>query len=220
MDKISILQRALNDFCSQVLEDTTFLTHSFKNIHQKKQEFGLGYALINVGIFNPDENEFIHPHPSGVDTVWLDESTTNQYLNHEIATNILNFINQPSPDNHEAFVFMGSIDHGDTVKEGRYSVATMNFYVADHYCIKPSSITSQQISKRLRRMVSSGVRLLVLDTSHPDFMGNNLAKWLREIKQLRKHTSQNFNVVVDASDEFPAQLPPDLSDYLPIRISK
>ena len=179
VDTISILQQALNDFCSQVLEDTTFLTQSFKHIHELKLEFGRGYVLINVGVFNPDQSEFIHPHPSGVESLWLDESTTSQYLNHEIATNVLNLVNfQSCPDNHEVFIFMSSIDRGDAVKVGRYNVAAINVYVADPYSIKPSSITSQQISKRLRRMTKSGVRLLIQDTSHPDFMGNNL-EWFR-----------------------------------------
>ncbi|BBD70909.1 hypothetical protein NIES4072_73220 [Nostoc commune NIES-4072] len=43
-----------NDFCSQVLLDTSFVAKAFKQIHQMKREFGLGYALINVGEFRPD----------------------------------------------------------------------------------------------------------------------------------------------------------------------
>lgn len=178
-----------------------------------KQEFGKGYVLINVGEFNPDKSEFIYPQREGIETLWLDESTTHQYLNNEIATNVLNVVNLKScPDNYEVFIFMGSIDNGDAVKEGRYSVAAISIYVADPYCIKPSSITSKQISKRLRRMAQSGVRLLILDTSNPDFMGKNLAKWLYEIKRLREHTPQHFSVIIDASDEFPAELPPSLQD--------
>lgn len=75
---------------------------------------------------------------------------------------------------------------------------------------EPSSITSKQIEKRLQRMVNSGISLLILDTSNPNFMGENLAKWLREIKKLEKNANQHLSVIIDASDEFPAQLPPDL----------
>ncbi|MEH2138950.1 hypothetical protein [Nostoc sp.] len=151
---------------------------------------------------------------------WLDESTTHQYLNKEIATNVLNVVDLEScPPHHEVFIFMGSIDNGDAIKEGRYSVAVMSFNVADpSYRIKPSSITSKQIEKRLRRMATSEVRLLILDTSNPDFMGKNLALWLREIKRLGNQASLHFSVMIDATDEFPAVLPPDLrSDSWTIR---
>lgn len=213
MDAISILQQALNDFCSQVLLDTSFVAKAFKQIHQMKREFGEGYALINVGEFRPDIDEFIYPNKDGLETLWLDESTTHKYLNKEIATNVLNVVDLEScPDHQEVFIFMGSIDNGDAVKVGRYSIAVMSIYVTDPYRIKPSSITSKQIEKRLRRMASSGVRLLILDTSNPDFMGKNLAKWLREIKRLGKYADQHFSIMIDATDEFPAELPPDLRD--------
>jgi hypothetical protein len=213
VDAISILQQALNDFCSQVLLDTSFVAKAFKQIHQMKREFGEGYALINVGEFRPDIDEFIYPEKDGLATLWLDEETTHKYLNSEMATNVLNVVDHEScPPHHEVFIFMGSIDNGDAIKEGRYSVAVMSFNVADPYRIKPSSITSKQIEKRLRRMANSGVRLLILDTSNPDFMGKNLALWLREIKRLGKNASQHFSVMIDATDEFPAELPPDLRD--------
>ncbi|MEJ6487958.1 hypothetical protein N0Y54_43235 [Nostoc punctiforme UO1] len=213
MDAISILQQALNDFCSQVLLDTSFVAKAFKQIHQMKREFGEGYALINVGEFRPDIDEFIYPNKDGLETLWLDESTTHKYLNKEIATNVLNVVDLEScPDHQEVFIFMGSIDNGDAVKVGRYSIAVMSIYVTDPYRIKPSSITSKQIEKRLRRMATSGVRLLILDTSNPDFMGKNLAKWLREIKRLGKYADQHFSIMIDATDEFPAELPSDLRD--------
>ncbi|WP_341532224.1 hypothetical protein WKK05_41150 (plasmid) [Nostoc sp. UHCC 0302] len=213
MDANSILQQALGDFCSQVLEDTSFVAKAFKQIHQMKREFGKGYALINVGEFHPDKSEFTYPNKDGLETLWLDESATHQYLNKEIATEVLNVVDLEScPDNHEVFIFMGSIDNGDAIIEGRYSVAVISIYVADPKGIKPSSITSKQIEKRLRRMASSGVRLLILDTSNPDFMGKNLAKWLCEIKRLEKHAAKHFSVMIDSTDEFPAELPPDLRD--------
>ncbi len=37
---------------------------------------------------------------------------------------LVNF--QSCPDNHEVFIFMGSIDRGDAVKVGRYNVALRN----------------------------------------------------------------------------------------------
>ena len=86
-------------------------------------------------------------------------------------------------------------------------IQSISIYVTDPYRIKPSSITSKQIEKRLRRMATSGVRLLILDTSNPDFMGKNLALWLREIKRLGNQASQHFSVIIDATDEFPKIFP-------------
>ncbi|MBD2534169.1 hypothetical protein H6G97_33415 [Nostoc flagelliforme FACHB-838] len=68
MDSISILQQALNDFCSQVLFDTSFVAKAFKQIHFMKHEFGKGYALVNVGEFRPDIDEFIYPEKDGLGT--------------------------------------------------------------------------------------------------------------------------------------------------------
>lgn len=85
-----------------------------------KREFGLGYALINVGEFRPDIDEFIYPEKDGLETLWLDEETTHQYLNSEMAANVLNVVDHEScPPHHEIFIFMGSIDNGDAIKEGR-----------------------------------------------------------------------------------------------------
>jgi hypothetical protein len=213
VDAISIVQSVLNDFCLEVLEDVSFVAKAFKQIHQLKREFGKGYALINIGEFHPDIGEFISPRKDKLETLWLDESTTHEYLNSEVATTVLNVVDREScPDKHEIFIFMASIDNGDAVKVGRYSVFAKGGYVPDPYHLKPSPITSKQIEKRLRRMATSGVRLLILDTSNPDFMGKNLAKWLREIKRLGKNASQHFSVMIDATDEFPAELPPDLQD--------
>jgi hypothetical protein len=88
----------------------------------------------------------------------------------------------------------------------------MRFDVSDPYRTKPSSITAKQIEKILRRMTQGKIRLLILDTSNPDFMGDNLAKWLREIKKLGKYEDQHFSVIIDSNDEFPAKIPPDLQD--------
>lgn len=64
-----------------------------------KREFGEGYALINVAEFHPDKGSFIYPNKDGLETLWLDESTTHQYLNKEIATNVLNVVDLEScPD--------------------------------------------------------------------------------------------------------------------------
>ena len=61
---------------------------------------------------------------------WLDESTTHKYLNKEIATNVLNVVDLEScPDHQEVFIFMGSIDNGDAVKVGRYSIAVMSIVI-------------------------------------------------------------------------------------------
>ena len=207
------MQSVLNDFCLEVLEDVSFVAKAFKQIHQLKREFGKGYALINIGEFHPDIGEFISPRKDKLETLWLDETSTHEYLNSEVAATVLNVVDHSScPDKHEIFIFMASIDNGDAVKVGRYSVFAKGGYVPDPYRLKPSSITSKQIEKRLRRMATSGVRLLILDTSSPAFMGKNLALWLREIKRLGKQADQPFSVMIDASDEFPAELPPDLRD--------
>lgn len=213
MDAISIVESVLNDFCLEILEDVSFVAKVFKQIHQLKREFGKGYALINIGEFSPDKGEFITPLQDQLETLWLDESTTHEYLNSDVAATVFNVVDHSScPDHHEVFIFMASIDHGDALKGGRYSVFAKGGYVPDPYRLKPSPITSKQIEKRLRRMASSGVRLLILNTSNPDFMGANLAKWLREIKRLGKNANQHFSVMIDATDEFPAALPPDLRD--------
>lgn len=179
-----------------------------------KQAFGKGFILINVGEFNPSEDNFVYPRSEGMETVWLDESTTHEYVqDNSVATNILNLVNSEScPNNHEVFIFVGKIDNGYTLTEGRYSIVAERFYVANPYLTKPSSITAKQIEKRLRRMTQGGVRLLILDTSNPDVMGDNLAKWLREIKKLGKYEDQHFSIIIDSNDEFPAKIPPDLQD--------
>jgi hypothetical protein len=214
MDNSLLWHQALYKLCYQLLEDKSFVIVTFKRINKMKQEFGKGFILINVGEFNPSEDNFVYPRSEGMETVWLDESTTHEYLqDNSVATNILNLVNSEScPNNHEVFIFVGKINNGYTLTEGRYSIVAERFYVANPYRTKPSSITAKQIEKRLRRMTQGKMRLLILDTSNPDFMGDNLAKWLREIKKLRKYEDQHFSVIIDSNDEFPAKIPPDLQD--------
>ncbi len=214
MDKSLLLQQALHEFCSLLVEDSSFITKTFKQINKMRQKFGNGFVLINVGEFNQDKSTFVYPHSEGLGSLWLDESTIYEHFTDiQIATNVLNlFHSEPCPNNHEIFIFIGKIDNGHTVTDGRYSIVAERFSVGNPYLIKPSSITSKQIEKRLRRMTQGGVRLLILDTSNPDFMGDNLAKWLREIKKLGKYEDQHFSVIIDSSDEFPAKIPPDLQD--------
>ncbi|MFM2064510.1 MAG: hypothetical protein RLZZ507_4181 [Cyanobacteriota bacterium] len=214
MDKSSLLQQALYEFCSVLLEDNSWIIKIFKHINQMKQEFGNGFLLINVGEFSQDKSTFIFPHREGIVTLWVDESTIHEdFIDSNIATKVLNlFHSEPCPNNHEIFIFIGTIDNGHTVTEGRYSIVAERFSVANPYLTKPSSITAKQIEKRLRRMAQGGVSLLILDTSNPDFMGDNLGKWLREIKKLGKYEDQHFSIIIDSSDEFPAKIPPDLED--------
>lgn len=84
---------------------------------------------------------------------------------------------------------------------------------------KPSYITSKQIRKRLNRMMTEGIRLLILDTSKPDFMGKNLEKWLREVKNLQRQ-GKYISVMIDSNDDKPYRdLPNDLkADILPMRL--
>ena len=62
-------------------------------------------------------------------------------------------------------------------------------------------------------MHSQGIRLLVLDTSNPDYMGKNLAKWLRVLKRLAQQGDKHFNIMVNSSEEHPSEIPQDLKDY-------
>lgn len=68
------------------------------------------------------------------------------------------------------------------------------------------------LEKRLRRIHLSNVKLLVLDTSTPDCMGKNLAKWLHAIKRLERTGDKRFSVVINSSEEYPAEIPPSLKD--------
>ncbi|MHC5771721.1 MAG: hypothetical protein ACYTXI_40480 [Nostoc sp.] len=128
------MQSVLNDFYLEALEDVSFMAKAFKQIHQFKREFGKGYVLINIGEFHPDIGEFISPRKDKLETLWLDESTTHEYLNSEVAATVLNVIDHSwCPDKHEIFIFMASIDNGDTVKVGRYSVFAKGGYLPDPY---------------------------------------------------------------------------------------
>ncbi len=68
-------------------------------------------------------------------------------------------------------------------------------------------------------MMSEGIRLLILDTSKPDFMGKNLEKWLREVKTLQRQ-GKYISVMIDSNDDQPYRgLPDDLkADILPMRL--
>ncbi len=104
-----------------------------------------------------------------------------------------------------------------TAIEKRYVLLSfiLNFYKIP----KPSHITEKQIRKRLNRMMSEGIRLLILDTSKPDFMGKNLEKWLREVKTLQRQ-GKYISVMIDSNDDQPYRgLPDDLkADILPMRL--
>jgi hypothetical protein len=96
----------------------------------------------------------------------------------------------------------------------------VSFFTFDFYKKpKPSHITPNQIRKRLNRMMTEGIRLLILDTSKPDFMGKNLEKWLREVKTLQRQ-GKYISVMIDSEDDQPYRgLPDDLkADILPMRL--
>lgn len=76
---------------------------------------------------------------------------------------------------------------------------------------KPSKLVPLQIRKRLNRMIDEGIRFLVLDTSEPDYMGENLGKWLREIKRLQSQ-GKHISTVIDSEKESDAIIPDDLRD--------
>ncbi len=93
------------------------------------------------------------------------------------------------------------------------------FILDFHKIPHPSHITQRQIRKRLNRMMAEGIRLLILDTSKPDFMGKNLEKWLREVKNLQRQ-GKYINVMIDSENDNPYRdLPDDLkADILPMHL--
>ena len=74
---------------------------------------------------------------------------------------------------------------------------------------RPSKTTVAQIKKRLNRMIQQGTQLLILDTSQPDFMGANLGKWLREIKELERR-GKHIAVIINSDEKSAAKIPDDL----------
>jgi hypothetical protein len=207
------LQHAIERFCVSRFNDQDFLSQAFSRIYQMKKEFGNGYALMNIGEFKPNLGEFIFPEKEGVGLMWLDSQTTKEYLSSEIASSVLSNIDFDNcPPDHEIFVVLASVDNGASIKEGRYAVLAQSAYIKDPLLIKPSAITEKQIEKRLRRTHSAKIPLLILDTSNPDCMGKNLAKWLRVLKRLADCNDKHFNVMIDSSPEFPAQIPDELKN--------
>lgn len=208
------LQQAIIDFGNQILNDPDIVKQNFSHIHKMKKEFGNGYALINLGYLNPESGEFTLPAKKGLETFWLDRESTGKFFKGELASKVLESINfDDCPPNHEIFVLSGSLDRGAEFKDERHLTAVQSTFVKDPFKIKPSSITEKQIEKRLRRMHSQGIRLLVLDTSNPDYMGKNLAKWLRVLKRLSQQGDKHFNIMVNSSKEYPSEIPQDLKDY-------
>ena len=213
-----VLRQAIQDYWVKAFNDTDLQVKLFNQIHSMKKEFGEGYAFINLGEYKGNENEFIFPNLEGPSLLWLDEQATYEYISGETAATILKFVkSDPCPPSHETLIVCGYIDRGGDIKKNRYIMIFARFDVKDVLRQKPSSITESQIEKRLKRMHNK-VRLLILDTSSPDCMGKNLAKWLRVLK--RRSADFNFSVVIDACDEFPAQIPEELEDeYWSIRLS-
>ncbi len=213
MDANLALQQALIDFSTELFNNQDLMKQNFNHIHKMKKEFGDGYALVNFGSFNPDSGEFTFPQKEGLEVLWLDHDTTFEYFSPEAASEVFNSIDFDNcPKDHCIFVLTGSLDRGEEVSDNRYIMLAQSAYVKDPLTTKPSSITEKQIEKRLRRIHLSNVKLLVLDTSTPDCMGKNLAKWLRAIKRLERMGDKHFSVVINSSEEYPAEIPPDLKD--------
>jgi hypothetical protein len=208
------LQEKIADYCDQLFKDQDFISKSFIHINKVKKEFGAGYALVNLGEFQPDSGEFIFPRDgNGIETMWLNHENTQEYVSSDIASFILSKIDFDNcPSDHEIFAVMAFFDQGKSIAKGRYIILSQFSYIKDPSLVKPSAITEKRIEKQLRRMYSSGSPMLVLDTSKPDFMGENLAKWLRVIKRMADSSGKPFNVMIDSSTEFPAEIPPDLKD--------
>ncbi|NJL81281.1 MAG: hypothetical protein HC917_25365 [Richelia sp. SM2_1_7] len=213
MDANLVLQQALRDISTELLNNQDSMKRNFSHIRKMKKEFGDGYAAINFGFFNLDSKEFSFPQKGEIEIVWLDHETSQEYLKDEIASYVLENIDKDNcPPDHYIFVFVASLDRGEEVKDGRYLIIAEFAYVKDPLTIKPSSITEKQIEKRLRRMHSTEVPLLILDTSNPDLMGKNLAKWLRVLKRFQRMGDKHFNVMINSSSEYPAEIPPGLKD--------
>ncbi len=205
-----VLEQAIQNCLVKAFNGTDLQVKLFNQIHSMKKEFGEGYAFIDFGEYKSNENEFIFPNLEGPRLLWLDEQATYKYLSGETAATVLRFIkSDPCPPSHEILIICVYVDRGDSIKENRYIMKFARFDAKDVLRQKPSSITENQIEKRLKRMHNK-VRLLILDTSSPDCMGKNLAKWLRVLK--RRSADFNFSVVIDACDEFPAQIPEELEE--------
>ncbi len=65
---------------------------------------------------------------------------------------------------------------------------------------KSAHLVPNQIKKRLRRMIHQGQTSLIADTSKPDFMGENLAKWTKAVEELQQEGKHITLIVFEESD--------------------
>ncbi|HEY9606982.1 MAG TPA: hypothetical protein V6C85_35565, partial [Allocoleopsis sp.] len=66
---------------------------------------------------------------------------------------------------------------------------------------KSAHLVPNQIKKRLRRMIHQGQTSLIADTSKPDFMGENLAKWTKAVEELQQEGKHITLIVFEESDD-------------------
>jgi hypothetical protein len=163
---------------------------------------------------------------------FLDEKPPTAEIEYEVALfskikdtfkNEMNFI-KTQYDLTKGFIFLLWIDLNNLPS---FLVEGLNLsnnyvqlfkYVPFYKKKKPSNISKQQIHKRLTRMLQSDQRLLIIDTVNPDFMGKNLEKWLREIKDLQ-YQGKHISVMINSEDPKDYLNLPDYlkSEILPIQ---
>lgn len=162
------------------------------------------------GILTGDKSEFNLKH---------NYATLQELEAQQVPIELIERIHHYNPN--QEYVLMQMLDSDAlptkhrNVFPGQY--LTIAEYVRFSLPLKPTSLNKQQIRKRLNRMIQQGKKLLIADTSHPDFMGENLQKWMRTVSQLQNE-GKNINLIIDSEDETPYQnLPDDLkADVVPI----
>jgi hypothetical protein len=130
--------------------------------------------------------------------VWMTEEDTYEWMIEEHATHLWD---------KEVAPLLGKCDERDfiaiaTATLDRGNVAQKRYLTAFRSVVlktvkRPSKISVAQIEKRLKRLVSNGITMVELNTSHPDCMGENLHKWLAAVMKLQQ---RGKNLVVVVSD--------------------
>ncbi len=202
---------------TQLLDDPEFYRKIVNHVDQSRKTFGSGCVLIDVSPFLAFDNcvslEDIfgfEKSDNELSALWLDKEITYKILAQDIADQLWTEVDvclSECKQNQFVALPMAIVDQGDGVPN-RYATA-MQVVICDKPATQPSRISESQIEKRLRRSLGRGTRLVLLDTSTPDCMGRNLAKWLRVITKLQRQ-GKHLSVMIDSSPEFPAEIPPEL----------
>lgn len=220
MQRALFLQSEMKKFCDHLIADSEFVMRIFESTKKLKAQFGQGFSFTNIGEYSLNYGKFTHPD-GGLVGMWLDEDSTRKYISADFADVILASVNYDMcPSAHEIFVFMGTILNDEVdLQDNKYIVSVQSAYLTN-LILKPSNITEKQIEKRLRRMALTGIKLLTLDTMHPDIMGENLGKWMRVIKAFKFSDGRSFDVIINSNSRFPGIIPSELiEDTLKISLN-